>query len=265
LRGGPETNGMSDARLPYTGHRHTEPRPDAPALEVRDLVVAYPGMERPAVRGVSLVVAPGTRVALVGGNGSGKSTLLKAVAGVLPPRGGTVLVMGSALGCCRHRVAYLPQHEEIDWRFPMTVERLVLTGRYSHLGWLARPGRRDREVVERAMAQVGVTALGRRQIGRLSGGQRQRVLLARALASEAGLLLLDEPLTAMDAEARAQVGAVLGALSRAGTAMVVATHDLGSLDTDFDDALHLADGRASAPPPAGLGGLGHHREASWTG
>ena len=116
------------------------------------------------------------------------------------------------------------------------------------------------------MAQVGVSALGRRQIGRLSGGQRQRVLLARALASEAGLLLLDEPLTAMDAAARAQVGEVLGDLGRAGTAMVVATHDLGSLDTAFDDALHLADGREIAPPPGTFGTPPpHSREASWAG
>jgi ABC-type Mn2+/Zn2+ transport system ATPase subunit len=253
------------ARFPYTGRRHTEPVEGAPALEVRDLEVVYPGAREPAIGGISLTVPGGARVALVGGNGSGKSTLLKAIAGVLRARHGEILVGGGTLDCCRHRVAYLPQHGEIDWDFPMTVARLVLTGRYSRLGWFARPTTRDREAALAALESVGLLALAERRIDALSGGQRQRILLARALASEASLLLLDEPLSAMDSAARSTVSATLARLNREGVTMLVATHDLGAPESEFDGALYLADGHEIPAPPGAFRGMPVGRGATWTG
>lgn len=250
------------ARLPYGGRRHTETVAGAAAVELRDVEVAYPGVPRPALQGISLRIAPGRRVALVGPNGSGKSTLLKAVAGVQAARAGVVLVHGSPLGCCRHRVAYLPQHGEIDWDFPINVERLVLTGRYTHLGWLARPGRRDRELTAAAMARIGIADLARRQIGRLSGGQRQRVLLARALAQQADVLLLDEPASAMDADARAALEAIIADLARDGVTVLMATHDLGRHDAAVDEAIYLHEGR-EIPSPRAI--AGDERGVPWTG
>ncbi len=139
-------------------------------------------------------------MALVGPNGFGKSTLLKAIAGLLPISVGRLLIYGHPAGACPHRVAYMPQCGEVDWIFPISVERFILTGRYVHLGQFRRPGTRDRHVVRKQLARMGLASMAPRPIRRLSGGQQQRALLARALSQEADLLLLDEPLNAMDAE-----------------------------------------------------------------
>jgi manganese/zinc/iron transport system ATP- binding protein len=229
--------------------------PGAPALEARGLSSGYPGSAEPALRDVSLRVPVGARVALVGHNGAGKSTLLKAAAGLLPVLSGELRVYGQPVGACHHRVAYLPQRGEIDWRFPVTVERLVLTGRYVHLGWLRRPGRRDREIAAEALERMGLAGLADRQIGQLSGGQQQRALLARALAQDADLLLLDEPLTAVDAQTRDAVSGVLADLQAQGKTAVVATHDLGRLEAEFDGALYLSEGREVTPPPGAFRGM----------
>ncbi len=252
--------------LPYGRRRHVAPVPGAPALAVRSASAAYPDAEGLALRDVSLRVPSGTRVALVGPNGSGKSTLLKAVAGLLPVRSGEVLVHGNPVGACHHRVAYLPQRGEVDWRFPVSVRELVTTGRYVHLGWLKRPGARDRKVVDAAMERLGLAALAGRQIGQLSGGQQQRALLARALVQEADLLLLDEPLNAVDAATRAAISSVLSELKERGKTMVVATHDLPSLASEFDGALYLRDGQEAPPEPGAFVGLPVGRGAAqWTG
>lgn len=228
------------ARLPYGSAAHWEPRPDAAMLAVSNLAVRYPGSPEPALSGVSLSVDAGQRVALVGGNGSGKSTLLRAIVGIVPVAEGSVQVRGHGLDCCHHRVAYLPQHGEIDWSFPMDVARLVLTGRYSRLGWFARPRDSDRDAAAAALSAVGLDALSRRRIAALSGGQRQRVLLARALAADAELLLLDEPHAALDTEARATVDALLDRLHESGVTMLIATHD--AEDRRWDAEIHLVDG-----------------------
>ncbi len=207
----------------------------------------------------------GARVALVGPNGAGKSTLLKAVVGLLPARAGTIRIYGRPVGASPQLVAYLPQRGEIDWRFPISVRKLVLTGRYVRLGWLRRPGRRDWALVDELLEQLGLQELADRQIGLLSGGQQQRALLARALAQEARLLLLDEPLNALDAETRLLLARVLEALSHQGTAFVVATHDLGWLGTDFDRVLYLHDGRAMHLPSAARHALPAGQEVAWTG
>ena len=197
----------------------------------------------------------GAQVALVGANGAGKSTLLKAIAGLLPVRHGSIAIYGNPVGACNHRVAYLPQRGEIDWRFPISLRRLVLTGRYVHLGWFRRPTKADAAIANAMIEQLGLTSLADRQISQLSGGQQQRVLLARALAQEADLLLLDEPLNAVDAETRATVGDVLRRLRSQGKTVITATHDLGRLETDFDGALYLAAGREVEPLSGAFTGL----------
>ncbi|CAN5558899.1 metal ABC transporter ATP-binding protein [soil metagenome] len=238
---------MTGLRLPYSGRHHAEPIQDAPALSIEDLSVRHPGASSTVLEDVWLTVPTGVRAALVGPNGSGKSTLLKAVAGLLPVRGGDVRIYGNPVGACHHRVAYLPQRGEIDWRFPVNVKRLVLGGRHVHLGWMRRPRKRDRQVVEDAMERLGIASLADRQIGELSGGQQQRVLLARALAQKADLLLLDEPFAAMDVQTTEVVFEVLEELRAEGKTLLVATHYLDRLEREFDGALYLQNGRVMEP------------------
>ena len=254
-----------DPRFAYSSRRCALPVAGTPAVEVTEASAAYPGAETLALDNVSLEAPLAARVALVGPNGSGKSTLLKAIAGLLPLRAGTIRIYGQAVGACHHRVAYLPQRGDVDWRFPINVRKLVLTGRYVHLGWLRRPSKYDWEVTDAALEQLQLGHLAGRQIGQLSGGQQQRVLLARALAQEADLLLLDEPLNAVDAETREVVARVLQELKRQGKALLVATHDLGRLEADFDAALYLHAGREIPPPPGSFVGLHVGHEAAWSG
>jgi ABC-type Mn2+/Zn2+ transport system ATPase subunit len=239
---------MTDPLFPYSRHRHADPVVTANALEVHNLTVDYPGSDRPAIGEVNLRVPIGTRLALVGPNGAGKSTLLKAVAGLLRPREGHIRIHGNPVGACHHRVAYLPQRGEVDWRFPIAVERLVLTGRYVHLGWFRWPGRRDYAITREVLARLGLTGLADRQIGKLSGGQQQRALLARALAQGADLLLLDEPLNAVDADSRVAIHEALKELQQQGKTILCATHDLGRLASDFDSAVYLNEGRQVPEP-----------------
>lgn len=256
---------MRHPLLSYGRGHHAEAATGAPALAARSVSARYPDDTGPALRDVNLRVPSGARIALVGPNGSGKSTLLKAVAGLLPISSGEITIYGNPVGACHHRVAYLPQRGEIDWRFPISVRRLVTTGRYVHLGWLKRPGPKDRELVSRVIEDLGLSPLAERQIGRLSGGQQQRALLARALVQEGNLLLLDEPLNAVDAGTREIVSRVLSGLQEAGKTMVVATHDLASLASEFDGALYLRDGREVEAEPGAFVGLRVGREATWAG
>jgi manganese/zinc/iron transport system ATP- binding protein len=216
------------------------------ALDARAVSARYPGSDELALRAVSLAVRPGTCVALVGPNGAGKSTLLKAAAGLLPIVSGSIAIHGNPVGACHHRVAYLAQSGEIDWRFPITLRKLVMTGRYVHLGWFRRPSGEDWRMADSAIAQMGLTELAERQIGELSGGQQQRALLARALAQDADLMLLDEPLNAVDAATRQVISETLADLQRRGKTAIIATHDLDRMQSAFDDALFLLDGREVA-------------------
>jgi ABC-type Mn2+/Zn2+ transport system ATPase subunit len=221
--------------------------PALPAIEVTDLRVRYERTNLPALDGVSLRVQTRARVALVGANGSGKSTLLKSIVGLLPTQSGRIQVGGSNLSASRRRVAYLPQVGELDWRFPVSVHRLVMTGRYVHLSWWQRPGRRDAILANEALARVGVADLAERQIGQLSGGQRQRVLLARALAQQADILLLDEPFNAVDAESRTILLRVLDEVQADGATLVIATHDLDRISLHPTELIHLHHGRVVTP------------------
>jgi len=237
---------MSNPRFPYGGRRHVAKEPNAVAVEIRGLEVAYPRCEVAALRSVNLTVPRGSRVAFVGPNGAGKSTLLKVLAGLVPVHSGEVRIYGHPIGTCHHRVAYLPQTARIDWSFPICVQQFVLTGRYPHLGWLRRPGVRDRAMVREIMEQFGLGAFAERQIGQLSGGQKQRMLLARALAQEADLLLLDEPTSGVDEESRAVILATITRFATGDRAVVVATHDVTDLEQVYDKLLYLKGGYASA-------------------
>ncbi|MBM2810287.1 MAG: putative transporter ATP-binding protein [Chloroflexi bacterium] len=222
---------------------------DISAIHLRGVTAQYPASSAPALSDANLTVPVGSLVALVGANGAGKSTLLKAIVGLVPLQAGEILVHGQPFSSQRRRVAYLPQIGELDWHFPVSLHRLVVTGRYVHLGWLRRPGRRDAEMASAALARLGLDDLMGRQIGQLSGGQRQRALLARAMVQQADVLLLDEPFTAVDAESRSVLIEVLRELRRQEVTVLVATHDLESLSVDPTAVVHLRDGRID-----GLGG-----------
>jgi ABC-type Mn2+/Zn2+ transport system ATPase subunit len=182
--------------------------------------------DRVALEGVDLAVEPGTLLAVVGPNGAGKSTLLKLMAGLLPAWKGTIEILGDVPGAHARRVAYVPQAELVDWAFPVTVGDVVMMGRYPGLGPLRRPGPIDRRAVAEALAKVGMGGHETNQIGRLSGGQRRRVFLARALAADPELYLLDEPVTGVDVTTQEDLMDILESEARAGKTVVATTHDL---------------------------------------
>ena len=189
--------------------------------------------DRPAIEDVTLALEAGSLVAVVGPNGAGKSTLLKVMAGLLQPWSGRVEVLGGAPGREARRVAYVPQAETVDWAFPVTVGDVVMMGRYPLLGPLRRPGSLDRRHVDEALEKVGMTDHRRTQIGRLSGGQRRRVFLARALAADPALYLLDEPVTGIDATTQDDLMDILVAESGRGLTVVATTHDLATAAQRF--------------------------------
>jgi ABC-type Mn2+/Zn2+ transport system ATPase subunit len=176
---------------------------------------------------------------VIGGNGAGKSTLLKTIVGIVRPSAGTVLWREQPFLKNSYEIAYLPQRERIDWNFPVTVRGLVEMGRYPLLGSFRPFGQKDREAVEKAMEWMEITRLENRQIGALSGGQQQRAFIARALAQEAHVLLLDEPFSGLDRSAQDSLAGVLRSLTRKGRLIIVAHHDLGNLETVFDRVLVL--------------------------
>ncbi|MGC9520865.1 MAG: zinc ABC transporter ATP-binding protein AztA [Anaerolineae bacterium] len=208
----------------------------AAPLEVSDLTVSYNGDV--ALNRVSFTLEPGERVAVVGPNGAGKSTLFKVIAGVLNPTGGEVRVAGcqpSSHIC----IAYVPQRSDVDWSFPVTVEDVVMMGRFGKLGLLRRPGRKDRALVQACLRTVGLDDLADRQISELSGGQQQRMFIARALAQEAQLVLMDEPLNGLDVSAQERILEILDDLQAQGVTVMVATHDLSQAADYFDRVMLL--------------------------
>ena len=206
---------------------------------------------RVALSDVTLEVQPGSLLAVIGPNGAGKSTLLKLIAGLVKPEAGQVTVLGGPPGARARSIAYLPQAEAVDWEFPVTVGEVVLMGRYARLGFLHEPGRRDREAVAAALAKVGMADSVDRQIGALSGGQRRRVFLARAIAADPELYLLDEPVTGVDARTQEDLMDVLEAEVAAGKTVVATTHDLMAAAQRFHQAA-LLNGRLVAQGPASL-------------
>jgi ABC-type Mn2+/Zn2+ transport system ATPase subunit len=220
----------------------------APYLAIEDATVSYDG--RPALDAVTMHVPHGAQVAIVGPNGAGKSTLFKALVGLLPLRAGRVLLHDHAPGGQADPIAYVPQREEIDWSFPVTVSDVVMMGRYGRLGWLRRPQAADREVVARSLVELGIADLAGRTIGELSGGQQQRVFLARALAQEPHVLLLDEPFTGVDVNAKETILDLLARLRARRITVLVSTHDMQTAADRFE-LVALLNGRlvAFGPPP----------------
>jgi zinc transport system ATP-binding protein len=196
-----------------------------PAIEARDLWVSFRGWN--ALEAVSLVVAPGEFLGLIGPNGAGKTVLLRTLLGLVRPDRGTVRILGHSPEHARGRVAYVPQSARFDRDFPVRALDVVLAGRLGRNHLLRRYDRGDRERAARALEQVGLADHAERQIGRLSGGQLQRVLVARALAVDAEVLLLDEPASSLDPESSGQLYGLLSALSRGGMTVVLVDHDVG--------------------------------------
>lgn len=203
-----------------------------------------------ALTDASFAIPRGTITALVGVNGAGKSTLFKAIMGFVPVARGTIRLLGMPVRDALRQslVAYVPQAEEVDWSFPVLVEDVVMMGRYGHMGLLRRPSATDRAKVDEALARVGLTDLRNRQIGELSGGQKKRVFLARALAQEGRIILLDEPFTGVDVKTEEQIITLLRTLRDEGHVMLVSTHNLGSVP-DFCDRTVLVKGTVLAHGP----------------
>jgi len=189
---------------------------------------------------VSLATSCGNRVALIGPNGAGKSTLLKAIAGLVPRSGGTVRWRGTTVRKWSREFAYLPQREEVDWSFPITVRGLVEMGRYPQTGWWRKFTAEDTAAVDQALNALDLTPLQNRQIRELSGGQQQRTFLARAIAQDAHVLLLDEPFTGLDRNAALLLGDLLAKLAHEGRLVIASHHDLNTAPKLFDEALVLS-------------------------
>jgi ABC-type Mn2+/Zn2+ transport system ATPase subunit len=192
-----------------------------------------------ALSGVSMATSCGTRVALIGPNGAGKSTLLKAIAGLVPRSSGEIRWRGTAVKKWSREFAYLPQREEIDWSFPITVRGLVEMGRYPQTGWWRKFSEEDTRAVDVALDSLNLNELQHRQIRELSGGQQQRAFLARAIAQEAHVLLLDEPFTGLDRNASQLLGDLLEKLAGEGRLIIASHHDLASAPSLFDEVLVL--------------------------
>ncbi|MBK1439524.1 metal ABC transporter ATP-binding protein [Parapedobacter sp. ISTM3] len=203
-----------------------------PVLEVHDLTVTY--ARKPVLWGVDFTLPAGCIAGIVGPNGAGKSTLLKSIMGLIPVSSGYVRLFDHPLDEVRHRVSYVPQRESVDWDFPVSVLDVVLMGRYGKVGLFRNTGARDRAIAQDCLDKVGMAAFAKRQISQLSGGQQQRVFLARALAQEADLYLMDEPFAGVDAATEQAIIKLLREMAAAKKTIVVVHHDLQSVRAYFD-------------------------------
>lgn len=211
--------------------------PDPPPIEVHDLTVAY--HHRPVLWDIDLSFPEGELIGIVGPNGAGKSTLIKAIMGLVPLASGHVEVFGQRSRRARTAVAYVPQRESVDWDFPTTALDVVLMGRYGQLSLFARPGKADKEIARQSLAKVGMGDYAQRQISQLSGGQQQRVFLARALAQQTRVYLMDEPFSGVDATTEKAIVTLLRELRSQGSTVIVVHHDLHSVPDYFDSVLML--------------------------
>jgi manganese/iron transport system ATP-binding protein len=223
--------------------------PAEPGLEIADVTVAYRNGHT-ALRHASFAIPRGTITALVGVNGSGKSTLFKAIMGFVPLSTGSVSILGlpGKTALKRNLVAYVPQSEDVDWNFPVLVEDVVMMGRFGHMNLLRIPRQIDRDMVTSALERVDMLPFRKRQIGELSGGQRKRVFLARALAQQSAVILLDEPFTGVDVKTEDAIITLLSDLRAEGKVMLVSTHNLGSVP-EFCDRTVLVKGTVLAHGP----------------
>ncbi len=212
-----------------------------PGIAAKNVSVVYRN-GNVALRDVNFEVPQSSICALVGVNGSGKSTLFKAIMGFVPLTKGSVSLLGQPAGktLARNTVAYVPQNEDVDWDFPVLVEDVVMMGRYGHMGFMRRPSKRDRQIVDKALDRVGMSDYRDRQIGELSGGQKKRVFLARALAQEGQVILLDEPFTGVDVSSEDAIIDLLRGLRDEGHVMLVSTHNLGSVPQFCDQVVLIS-------------------------
>jgi len=227
--------------------RSTRTRPEG--LTAENVTVTYRnGLT--ALKAASFSIPKGTITALVGVNGAGKSTLFKAIMGFVPLAAGEISVLGMSVrqALRQNLIAYVPQAEEVDWDFPVLVEDVVMMGRYGHMNFFRIPSRNDHQMVADALARVGMSDFRKRQIGELSGGQRKRVFLARALAQEGQVILLDEPFTGVDVNTEEQIVALMRDLRAEGRVMLVSTHNLGSVP-EFCDRTIFVKGTVIASGP----------------
>jgi len=204
-------------------------------LEIENASIGYG--EKIVIHDLSFQVPHGARVAVVGPNGAGKSTLFKALVGILPVHSGQILIHGQSLGTHKDCVAYVPQREDVDWRFPVTVRDVVMMGRYGQIGWWSRPSKTDKQIVHKSIDQMGIADLADLSIGQLSGGQQQRAFLARSLAQEPHILLMDEPFTGVDATTQEVTFGLLDHLQSQQVTTIISTHDLNLAATRFDHIL----------------------------
>jgi manganese/iron transport system ATP-binding protein len=218
-------------------------------IRVTDLTVSYPN-GHVALRDMTFTLAGGSICALVGVNGSGKSTLFKAIMGFVKPTRGEVRLAGRPVQAAlrANLVAYVPQAEEVDWTFPVSVWDVVLMGRYGYMNFLRHPRKEDRRIAEESLARVGMLDFRERQIGELSGGQKKRVFLARALAQRSRIILLDEPFTGVDVQTETAIIELLRSLRDEGHLMLVSTHNLGSVP-EFCDQVVLINRTVLAAGP----------------
>jgi len=205
---------------------------DVPAISIRNLTVSYG--RKPVLVDVSLDIPKGSVVGILGPNGAGKSTLIKSVMGFVPRDFGSVHLFGERVDHVRGRVAYVPQRGQIDWNFPVTVRDVVTMGRYGFVPWYRSLSRNDHAIAEAALEDVRMTAFKDRQIGQLSGGQQQRVFMARALAQESDILLLDEPFAGVDAATERAIAGLLNQSKEQGKTVMVVHHDLETVAEFFD-------------------------------
>ena len=210
-----------------------------PAVTVQDLTVRYGDVL--ALKDASLELKNSRICGLVGMNGSGKSTLFKAIMGLVKPDSGTVRVNGGTPAQARKSAAigYVPQSEDVDWAFPVSVHDVVMMGRYGHMGFTRRPSKADKLAVDEALERVELTDYAQRQIGQLSGGQKKRAFVARGIAQDASILLLDEPFAGVDKRSEATITRLLREQAAAGAAILISTHDLHALPELADEAVLL--------------------------
>ncbi|SEG30011.1 metal ABC transporter ATP-binding protein [Algoriphagus boritolerans] len=203
-----------------------------PVLEIHDLTVSYD--QNPVLWNVDLSLPAGSLVGILGPNGAGKSTLIKAVMGLITPTSGYVKVFDKPLNDVRARISYVPQRESVDWNFPASVLDVVMMGTYGKLGLFRRPGKKEKELALKCLEQVGMSGFAGRQISELSGGQQQRVFIARALAQEADLYLMDEPFAGVDMSTETAIFQLLQEMTASGKTVIVVHHDIHSAMTFFD-------------------------------
>lgn len=210
----------------------------APALSVNNLAAGYPG-NRHAVDALNFDVASGERVAVIGPNGAGKSTLFKAIVGVLPFTAGEISIFGEDCHSSHSFVGYVPQHNEIDWSFPVSVFDVVMMGRCRHIGWFRLARRQDREIVNDILDHLSLGPLAKRQISELSGGQKRRVFIARALAEDSRVMILDEPFSGVDQTAEQEIIEALDILTKHGITILLSTHHMQNAALHADKVLIL--------------------------